>query len=89
MNLLKCDKCGNRNVMCSLCEKNRLYRETEYSHNNFIRNKAVDEFVEKIDKHVFEKKTEEQYSNSVSFMREIKQIAEQMKAGVENERDII
>ena len=46
-----------------------------------IRAKVIDEFVERINVHVFEEKTEEQYSNSVSFMREIKQIAEQMKAG--------
>lgn len=52
------------------------------------RNKVIDEFVERINVHVFEEKTEEQYSNSISFMREIKQIAEQLKAGEKIENDI-
>lgn len=75
MNLLKCDKCGNRNVMCSLCEKNRLYRETEYSHDNFIRNKAVDEFAEEL------LKVSEGNIDMYVWCSDIKRIAEQMKAG--------
>ena len=48
-----------------------------------IRNKAIDEFVKRIEEHSFVEKTETEYSNSVSFMREIKKIAEQMKGGAE------
>ena len=48
MNLEKCDKCGNRNVMCFLCVNNKHYRETKYSHNNSIRNNAIDEFAERL-----------------------------------------
>lgn len=43
--------------------------------------KAIDEFVDAIDKHTFTEKIETNYSNSVSFMREIKEIAEQLKGG--------
>ena len=45
------------------------------------RARAINEFVERISEHDFEEKTEE-YSNSVSFMREIKKIAEELKGGV-------
>ena len=44
--------------------------------------KGIDEFVDAIDKHTFTEKIETNYSNSVSFMREIKEIAEQLKGGV-------
>lgn len=46
-------------------------------------NKAIDDFVEKLDNHTFVKKIETNYSNSVSFMREIRKMAEQLK----NERN--
>lgn len=45
-----------------------------------VRNKAIDEFLERIENHTFTEKTEE-YSNSVSFMREIRKIAEELKGG--------
>jgi hypothetical protein len=45
------------------------------------RNKVIDEFVDAIDNHTFTDKIETNYSNSVSFMREIRAIAEQLKAG--------
>lgn len=44
MDLLKCDKCRNRNIMCCVCEKNKQYRETDFSHDVYIRNKAIDDF---------------------------------------------
>ena len=68
---IDCLQCNSRGMCYS-------YADFKYQQGY---NKAIDEFVERIDKHVFEEKSEEQYSNSVSFMREIKQIAEQMKAG--------
>lgn len=46
-------------------------------------NKAIDDFVEKLDNHTFVEKIETNYSNSVSFMREIGKMAEQLK----NERN--
>lgn len=46
-------------------------------------NKAIDDFVEKLDNHTFVEKIETNYSNSVSFMREIRKMAEQLK----NERN--
>lgn len=45
--------------------------------------KAIDDFVEKLDNHTFVEKIETNYSNSVSFMREIGKMAEQLK----NERN--
>ena len=45
MDLLKCDKCGNRNIMCCVCEKNKQYRKTDFSHDVYTRNKALDDFV--------------------------------------------
>lgn len=44
-------------------------------------NKAIDDFVEKLDNHTFVEKIETNYSNSVSFMREIRKMAEQLKNG--------
>ena len=44
MDLLKCDKCRNRNIMCCVCEKNKQYIETDFSHDVYIRNKAIDDF---------------------------------------------
>ena len=48
MDLLKCDKCRNRNIMCCVCEKNKQYRETDFSHDVYIRNKAIDDFADKL-----------------------------------------
>lgn len=45
VNLSKCDKCGNRNTMCFLCNDNKHYRETKYSHDRVIRNNTINEFI--------------------------------------------
>lgn len=48
VNLSKCDKCGNRNIMCFMCNDNKHYREWKHSHDRMIRNIAIDEFAEKM-----------------------------------------
>lgn len=86
MNLKKCDKCGNRNIMCFLCENNKHYRETKYSHDNFIKNKAIDEFAERIkqDDVIEYMSSDVSYEAIVSFINEI---AEQLKGDVTYDRE--
>lgn len=70
---IDCLQCNSRG-MCS------SYANFKYEQGY---NKAIDDFVEKIDNHAFVEKLETNYSNSVSFMREIRKMAEQLK----NERN--
>ena len=44
MNLMLCDSCGNRNVICFNCERNNNYRESNRSHDAYIRQEAIKEF---------------------------------------------
>jgi hypothetical protein len=46
MNLLKCDKCANRNIMCFNCENNHYYRKTDWSHDEHILQEAIKDFAE-------------------------------------------
>ena len=81
MNLSKCDKCGNRNIMCFLCENNKHYRETKYSYDRVIRNNTIDEFISRLEKH-----TQENWIDHQEYgitWADIEQIAEQMKGGSE------
>ena len=75
MDLLKCDKCRKRNIMCCVCEKNKQYRETDFSHDVYIRNKAIDDFADKLKQDVM----------TITFglrICDIDRLAEQLKAGV-------
>ena len=45
-NLSKCDKCGNRNIMCFACNDNKHYREWEFSYDKTIRYDAIKEFAD-------------------------------------------
>ena len=102
MDLLKCDKCRNRNIMCCVCEKNKQYRETDFSHDVYIRNKAIDDFIKSED-YLMEKIKEEKAEVSIDYewrkvvcLDDIRrmlhqgllEIAEQLKAGGENEQGI-
>lgn len=48
MNLLKCDNCGNRNILCFNCESNEHYRKTDFSHDEYVKRKAIEEYVEAV-----------------------------------------
>ena len=72
MDLLKCDKCRNGNIMCCVCEKNKQYRETDFSNDVYIRNKAIDDFADKLKQDVM----------TITFglrICDIDRIAEQLK----------
>ena len=34
--------------MCAVCNNSKFYRETDFSHDEYIRNKAIDEFAERL-----------------------------------------
>ena len=44
MNLMLCDSCENRNVMCFNCERNHYYRESNRSHDKYVKREAIKEF---------------------------------------------
>lgn len=48
MNLLKCDNCGNRNILCFNCESNEHYRNTAFSHDEYVKRKAIEGYVEEV-----------------------------------------
>ena len=48
MNLMLCDKCGNRNIMCFNCKSNEHYRESNFSHDKYVKKQAIKEFTQKI-----------------------------------------
>lgn len=52
MNLLKCDNCGNRNILCFNCESNEHYRSTAFSHDEYVKRKAIEGYVEAVVKEV-------------------------------------
>lgn len=80
MNLSKCDNCGNRNIMCFSCKSNKHYREAKYSHDNYIRNKAIEDFAKRLLEVAYEDYESDKliidYADAVI-------IAEQMKGGAE------
>ena len=72
VNLSKCDKCGNRNVMCFICNDNKHYREWGFSHDRMIRNIAIDEFAKEL-------KTNSELGYIGYLDRVVDEIAEQLK----------
>ena len=48
MNLLLCDKCARRNIMCFNCVDHKYYMESNFSHDEYIKKIAVKEFATKI-----------------------------------------
>ena len=66
MNLELCNKCASRYVMCFNCERNEYYREGKGSHDEFVVNKAVEEFTRNIIKQLKELKTK-RFTSGITF----------------------
>lgn len=43
-----CDNCKNRNTMCCICTNNNWYCKGNVSHDEMVRNRAIEDFVEHI-----------------------------------------
>ena len=72
VNLSKCDDCGNRYIMCSLCNKNEFYRKTNHSYKQVIRYDAIREFA-----HILFAKAGKDGKIHISCY-EVKELAEQL-----------
>lgn len=69
MNLILCDKCGNRNIMCFNCEQNKHYRESNRSHDEYIKRKSIKEFANMIVERLEEKRNSYRDDGSVMDFR--------------------
>lgn len=48
MNLLKCDKCKNRYIMCCICSNSDKYIKSDFSHDEYIKRMAVEDFATEV-----------------------------------------
>ena len=54
MNLIFCDKCGNRNIMCYSCVNSNKYKKSDFSHDEYIKRESIKKFAEKIEERLKE-----------------------------------
>lgn len=93
MNLLKCDNCGNRNILCFNCESNEHYRSTAFSHDEYVKRKAIEGYVEAVVKGLEElrekadenSKTSSDYYYRCGLAFGLNKAIKIVKGGVKNE----
>lgn len=77
-NLRLCDNCKNRNIQCCICTDNNWYREGKFSHDEWVRNKVIDEVFEFL-KSKRDKKTMRVNLDDLEIKEYKKQLEEQLK----------